>query len=163
MTNKEAIEWIKYHIGISNYDETDDLLKAFETAIKALEQEPCDDCVSRQAVKSTMVRWKFNSMNAYLEADYEIDKLPSVTPQQETVTEFADRCRECGSILGKRINQKTGHWVKITPYPLQMHDYKCSECCHETDDNTENYCSECGARMMEKAIKLLKYNPEDKE
>lgn len=37
MTNQEAIKWIKYHIGISDYDETDDLLKAFETAIKALE------------------------------------------------------------------------------------------------------------------------------
>ena len=44
---------------------------------------------------------------------------------------------------------KTGHWIKIKPYPLQMHDYECSECGCETDDNTENYCSECGARMVE--------------
>jgi len=43
---------------------------------------------------------------------------------------------------------KTGHWVKIKPYPLQMHDYECSECGHETDDNTENYCSECGVKMI---------------
>ena len=32
MTNEEAIKWIKYHIGISGYAETDDLLKAFEKA-----------------------------------------------------------------------------------------------------------------------------------
>ena len=38
MTNEEAIKWIKYHIGISGYAETDDLLKAFEKAIKASEQ-----------------------------------------------------------------------------------------------------------------------------
>ena len=44
---------------------------------------------------------------------------------------------------------KTGHWIKIKPYPLQMHDYECSECLHETDDPTENYCSECGAKMIE--------------
>lgn len=44
---------------------------------------------------------------------------------------------------------KIGHWIKINPYPLQMHDYECSECGHETDDNTENYCSECGAKMVE--------------
>ena len=44
---------------------------------------------------------------------------------------------------------KTGHWIKIKPYPLQMHDYECSECGHETDDNTENYCSDCGAKMIE--------------
>ena len=43
--------------------------------------------------------------------------------------------------------QKTGHWIKIKPYPLQMHEYECSECGHETDDNTENYCSNCGAKM----------------
>ena len=43
---------------------------------------------------------------------------------------------------------KTGQWVKIKPYPLQMHDYECSECGHETDDNTENYCSDCGAKML---------------
>lgn len=42
---------------------------------------------------------------------------------------------------------KTGQWVKIKPYPLQMHDYECGECGHETDDNTENYCSNCGAKM----------------
>lgn len=45
---------------------------------------------------------------------------------------------------------KTGKWIKIEPYPLQMHEYKCSECGHETDDNTENYCSECGAKMEAK-------------
>lgn len=45
--------------------------------------------------------------------------------------------------------QKTGHWVKIAPYPMQTHEYACSECGHETHDNTENYCSDCGARMQE--------------
>ena len=44
---------------------------------------------------------------------------------------------------------KTGHWVEIEPYPLQMHDYECSECGHETNDNWENYCSNCGAKMFE--------------
>ena len=37
MTNEEAIKWIKYHIGISDYEETDELLKALKKAIKALE------------------------------------------------------------------------------------------------------------------------------
>ena len=47
-----------------------------------------------------------------------------------------------------KAKPKTGHWIKIKPYPLQMHDYECSECGHETDDNTENYCSDCGAKMV---------------
>lgn len=31
---------------------------------------------------------------------------PSVTPKPETVTEFADRCRECGAKYGKLIKQE---------------------------------------------------------
>lgn len=49
----------------------------------------------------------------------------------------------------KALKRTKGHWIKIKPYPLQMHEYECSECGHETDDNTENYCSDCGARMVE--------------
>ena len=50
MTNEEAIEWISYHIGISDYAETDDILKALKKAIKALEivdmltNRPCGVC-----------------------------------------------------------------------------------------------------------------------
>jgi predicted Zn-ribbon and HTH transcriptional regulator len=44
---------------------------------------------------------------------------------------------------------KTGHWLKIKPYPLQMHDFECSNCGHEVDDNDLNYCSECGSKMVE--------------
>jgi len=67
------------------------------------------------------------SMNCALGKDAEsyMSTMPSVTPQEP----------------------KTRHWIKIKPYPLQMHNYECSECGHETDDNTENYCSECGAKM----------------
>lgn len=39
MTNKEAADWIKYHISISDYDKDDDLLKAFKKAIEYLERE----------------------------------------------------------------------------------------------------------------------------
>ena len=57
----------------------------------------------------------------------------------------ADNCKKIIKALEQE--PKTGQWVKIKPYPLQMHDYECSECGHETDDNTENYCSNCGAKM----------------
>jgi len=72
----------------------------------------------------------------------------------ETITEprndmdktTIDACR--GAIELLEQEPKVGHWIKIKPYPLQMHDYRCSECGHETDDNAENYCSECGTRMV---------------
>ena len=53
-------------------------------AIKELEQEPCDDVVSRQEVKEVFPRWKFLSYEAYLCAVAEIDALSSVRPQEPT-------------------------------------------------------------------------------
>lgn len=35
----EAIEWIEYHIDISDYDEDDDLLTALKMAVKALKKQ----------------------------------------------------------------------------------------------------------------------------
>lgn len=68
---------------------------------KRLEQEPCDDVVSRQdalnAVTFSEVRWQ---------AIERIKQLPSVRPKSETVTEFADRCRECGAKYGKLLKQE---------------------------------------------------------
>lgn len=99
-------------------------------------QEFCEDCISRQAV-NTLVdelaraisdeRCYMSRGRAASSIMQDILDLPSVTPKQ-----------------------KMGHWIKIEPYPLQMHDYKCSECGHETDDNIENYCSERGAKMAER-------------
>jgi hypothetical protein len=40
MTREKAIEWIKYHINITPYEDTDELKIALEMAIKALNQEP---------------------------------------------------------------------------------------------------------------------------
>lgn len=70
----------------------------------------------------------------------------------ETVTEFADRCRECGK-------QKTGHWIEIAQYSDGNHKIECSECKshifdrgHANSFNVKNkykYCPNCGARMVE--------------
>lgn len=38
--------------------------------------------------------------------EQELEELPSVTQKSETVTEFADRCRECGAKYGKLLKQE---------------------------------------------------------
>lgn len=81
-----------------------------------------DDTISRQTVKEQMIKYGFHAPD--MTVTEFVEGIPPVIPQP-----------------------KTGRWVKIKPYPLQMHDYECSECGHETDDNTEDYCSDCGARM----------------
>lgn len=60
----------------------------------------------------------------------------------ETVTEFADRCRECGKM-------KKGKWIN------NIHDIPiCDQCGYMTpydraidDYEYGNYCPNCGAKM----------------
>lgn len=52
MTRKEATSLLKSRVDLikSNYPEIDDYREALEMAIEALEKEPCEDVISRQAV-----------------------------------------------------------------------------------------------------------------
>jgi hypothetical protein len=76
-------------------------IKAVDLAIKILEQQPCEDCISReQAIRAT---YGFERYTGIDETPYEyvesiLRDLPSVTPKGVTITDFADRCRECGRI-----------------------------------------------------------------
>lgn len=81
MTNKEAAIWLREHI-----DATPDGTKqseAIEMAIEALEQQPCEDCISRnQAIIETYGCVRYTGID---EAPIEyvgtiLRNLPSVTP-----------------------------------------------------------------------------------
>ena len=146
MTREEAIAYFKRHIelycveGISRESE--------KMAIKALEQEPCEDCISReQAIKAT---YGFERYTGIDEAPYEyaesiLRDLPPVTPQQ-----------------------KTGHWIgqkqigfrewEDCIVPLKdgfvTGSCSCSECGEWLTASDEylcygNYCPKCGAKMAE--------------
>lgn len=65
------------------------------------------DLISRQAVierlkKEDKILYTTTGLNYLIRA---IKELPSVTQKSETVTEFADRCRECGAKYGKLLKQ----------------------------------------------------------
>ena len=124
MTRKEAIQvlrdWDGYFIGHSS----DDVNGALNMAIKALEQEPCDDAISRQAVLDLVADYDL-SMGQVVKA---IHALPSVTPQP-----------------------RTGRWIQkeeegdAEPFII----WECSEChCVDEDGKPSyKYCPQCGARM----------------
>lgn len=104
-----------------------------------LEQQPCEDCISReQAIRITEqgqiqgYEWQFKKLCA----------LPSVTPKGVTITDFADRCRECGK-------QKVGKWIDtgIGREEFYGEMFVCSEC--NSMSYYENYCPNCGAKMAE--------------
>lgn len=126
--------------------------KALNLAIKALEQQPCEDCISREAVKEMLSdEWtKYMPMELDINLSFvmeKINELPSVTPKGVTITDFADRCRECGK-------QKVGKW-KILDECANEGVY-CSE-CHKKIFKLEfsptmkwrnfKYCPNCGADM----------------
>lgn len=127
MTIDEAISIMNVivHMIEPQYD-TDRIEDAVEIAIKALEQEPYGDCISRDAVMHILdeVGGDFDSpREAVVPIDYIADmvaELPSVTPQP-----------------------KMGRWIFDE---VLDHHYYCSECKAMGVDYWD-YCPNCGCAM----------------
>lgn len=133
MTREEAIADIRDNIkpvvgGIS-----------LDMAIEALEQQPCDDCISRQAVLDGLAsiakaKAKSDAQKSLLgRVMFFTERLPSVTPKE-----------------------KTGHWKPIEydsyadGYPV-WDVWECSKCGLEHNGDKESltaFCPDCGARMV---------------
>ena len=69
-------------------------------AIREKERQELCDAISREAVVDRIKReekifYTPIGMNSIIRS---IEQLPPVIPKSETVTEFADRCRECGKM-----------------------------------------------------------------
>ncbi len=54
-------------------------------------------------------------------------------------------CAECSE--GKLF--KRGHWIFKKSLSYLFPVYCCSECNKRNDNDTDNYCPKCGARMVE--------------
>ena len=89
MTIGEAIYELETNVDYK----TEKIKKACQIAIKALEQQPCEDCISRQAAIDIIERWL--SCDDYNEAErhimramqsvlYDLYDLPSVTPKSKS-------------------------------------------------------------------------------
>ncbi len=148
VTKEKAIEVLKdlWRYEKSNYSD-EWVRKALDMAIEALEQEPCEDYVSRQAVLEifgyVMDYWKEHAIDVepheiedaiieqYTFTAEELSKLPLVTPQT-----------------------KVGHWIAQNIHNCHT-DFKCSKCgyvhnfLHLYGEPTADYpyCPNCGAKM----------------
>ncbi len=123
MTREEAIEMLE-----KDKEQRGNcfISDALDMAIKALNQEPCDDAISRQAVldiaKSSKSNWIDNSV-----LFKKVNALPSVNQES-----------------------KVGHWIKHS-FRNDWNNfdeiyYECSECNEKTTYNS-NYCPNCGVKM----------------
>lgn len=110
--------------------------QAFKMAINALEQEPCEDAISRQAVLEIHSKYgEYMGATKFWEFRDSIRELPLVKPQEP----------------------KTGHWIDAKVGKMfPSNDYKCSECGNILDFDgvncgrgDANFCPNCGAEMKE--------------
>lgn len=106
MTREEIIKGLEGYIPWADEYEVD--IEVLTGALELLKQEQGGDLISRQAVLDVLEKeghkWG-NDYRDWVDAIEEIKKLPPVNPH-ETVTEFADRCRECGARYGKLLKQE---------------------------------------------------------
>lgn len=135
MTIDEVLNILKQYIDYDNTDIPDfyTMAEACEVVIKALEKEPCEDCVSREAVMHILdeIGGDFDSpREAVVPIDY-----------------IADMVSELPSVMAQ---PKMGQWNFTKHYGRDY--YVCSVCGMERmDDHSSgwNYCPNCGAKMQE--------------
>lgn len=117
MTNERAVEILNLDLDIlGQYG--GETAEAYKMAIKALEQQPCEDAVSRTLVHEAITASIAESENPY-EMWQRIEALPSVKPQR-----------------------KRGKWIVISCEPTDI--FKCSECGMRVI-NPYRYCPMCGS------------------
>ena len=92
-------------------------------AINALEQEPCEDCVSRSAVLA-IAGDSCLDLNSY-----------------EDTREFCDEIKE---LLPVTPQPKMGRWIEHFDESGKW--YECDQ-CHTDWGGSVNYCPNCGSKM----------------
>lgn len=140
MTREKAVKVLKEnyanHVTYDTDSEWgDDLAKAVKLAIEALEQEPCEDCVSREEVLKV-----FSYNHDYCD-DYEKAFLKSIGDTRKLPTVQPTR------IHAKWIGIEYDGYADGNPvYEV----WECSHCgcehCGDYDTLTA-YCPNCGAKM----------------
>lgn len=115
---EDTINFLKGYLDEEVY--TEKCRKAHEMAIKALEQEPCDDCISRAYIEPIIEELENICVNGdehILDLLADIKNAPPVIP-----------------------NQKIGHWID-----LDEKSAVCS-CCYRNNTLYGDFCKWCGTK-----------------
>ena len=127
--HSEVCEECKFYPNCDHMTQ-DDMAELTIKDLEALEQEPCEDAISREKTLTAFADYVGSgmSMNDYDALWNIVAKMPPVNPHEP----------------------KTGHWIRQdnTKEPLYGW-YFCSECNSVIGDKPK-FCSNCGARMEDK-------------
>ena len=102
--------------------------EALDMAIEALEQEPCEDAISRDMALEKM-------------ADY------VASGYADSVEDFEEYSRIICQLSSVNPQPKTGHWSHDGSH--WKNRFICSECGYKLFDEPTSYCPNCGAKMVE--------------
>ncbi len=135
MTFDESINILKQYIDYNNPDVPDfyAMAEAIEWILEALEQEPCGDCISRQAV--------LDGLASIAKAKAKSDAQKSLIGRVMFFTEHLPPVTQ---------QPKMGRWNFTKHYGRDY--YVCLVCGMERmDDHSSgwNYCPNCGTKMQE--------------
>lgn len=168
---KETITEMRDNDGTGTQQDACKFLADYMEVLEKQMQEPCEDAVSREAVKNGMIKYGFHapdmtvtefvedclipvtprtnlaetsqdcisrakaldtlktsflwmSFERYKKAKRMFEQLPSVTPQ--TITEFADKCRECGKIQNELYEDAVSRKrvIILIDEASEIHPYK---------------------------------------
>lgn len=124
MTEKEAIKVLKR---INEESIRNDIVQATSLGIKALEQQPCDDAISREAFIKRYDEWMYSEYGKHCEKD-------------------ALAIRVASSLSPATPSRRKGHWARQTD---DYHDYyECEYCGIAVGiDDIKHFCPNCGADM----------------
>ena len=135
MTREEAkeklyLEWQKF---LENNIDYAGISEAYKMAFRALEQEPCDDAISRQAVQDYIAKYLsqylYNDVREAVEViDEYIGELPSVKPQEKT-----GHCKDCKYF-------EYDSMAKVDGIPLIVAHEICSKWGDGCKTKEDGYC-----------------------
>lgn len=147
MTNEEAIVVLQKIKPIPHRGDSKSTTHILETialdmAIKALEQQSCEDCISREATIDAIYKKYIGGKDA-------IKNAPINDMYADGLAEAVDAVWDMPSVTPTR---PTGKWIEVfvetpnDPYSYGFKSHKCSNCEHRPLQISD-YCPNCGARM----------------
>jgi hypothetical protein len=162
---EEVIKLVK-EVADMSLDLDDVHYEALQMAIKALEQEPCEDAISRQSMLDYM-----KYLHDEMPEEEFIKELPSVKPVAciATVKFSKEDMQELVNEKMKDIvvERKKGKWINkshTSGCGIKFVASECTCCGKKTffdcDQLVYNYCPNCGAEMDEDG-RTLKYSDQD--